>query len=925
MKRTLKKEIITAVSTAFIITMFSVSIWILPPLGNLLNPNGDFWNATKGPHEHPTYEEVIYPSLAGMNVTVYRDEYGVPHIYAQNYTDLFFAYGYCMAQDRFFEMTLMKLIGWGRLSEVIGSLGIDLDKYLRTLGLWKAGEDLIKVAEKNQEKYLHVYQVLEFYCKGVNEWVDTHRQDLPIEFSILALPVEHWEMVDSAVFAALAELLLSWTTTDLAMEEVWNTLGPWLADSAQESKYGSNALNEIFPDWNASYPYETPVLPDNHSMGLNPAGGDDDSLDGTSSTVIATLRAFLEFDENCRSLLSFGTEEDSIGSNNWVINGSLSNTGMPILCGDPHLMYMTPSIWYECHLVCPSTTYVGYTDPKTGETFGYQDGYNSYGIGFPGTPIVLIGHNEHCAWSQTVVGSDTFVDFYEETLNDEGTEYYFNGSWRALTIRDSPIKVKNGPFMMEEPFSVRFTCHGPIMTDAMSGSEGANLSVKWIALQTNTSDYNVLIGYDLINRAQNITGMKFALDNYPGPPMNFAVADDQGNIGMICAGLYPIRAKNGVVSANYTGRFIQPGDGTGEEWVGYIQPEHLPHCINPVNQSYLASANQRTIAAEIYNYSIGHQWANEYRARSINRYLNTSNPDSPYYGKKISVDDMKDIQYSSFDVGAQSYVPIILDIFDNLPDKGGYSSDFNASIEILREWNNSPNYHYQMEKHLVAPTIFDKWMDLLPNNVWGDEWTLAGTSSRYPEPEILEFLVREGSESNWWFDNVSTTSVQENKTDIILRTLVEAVTTLSAEYGSLSLTPQNWIWGDQHKFGTIGIPLIFNALFNRRVDTIPIPGSARSLNNAPKYDIAMDLGPIHIDLTDIVFSGPSWRQIIDFSAIEQSVGILPGGESENIASKHYFDQAPLWAAGNYKQLLFFASPQTFVRSHIESTLIFRRV
>ncbi len=185
-----------------------------------MNPNGDFWNATKGPHDHPEYEEITIPSLAGNNVTVYRDEWGVPHIYAQNYTDLFFAYGYCMAQDRFFEMTLMKLIGWGRLSEVVGSLGVGIDKYLRTLSLWKSGQELIEVAEANKEKYEHVFSVLEYYCAGVNEWLDTHRQALPIEFSLLALPVEHWEMVDSAVFAGLAGLLLSWATTDLAMEDV---------------------------------------------------------------------------------------------------------------------------------------------------------------------------------------------------------------------------------------------------------------------------------------------------------------------------------------------------------------------------------------------------------------------------------------------------------------------------------------------------------------------------------------------------------------------------------------------------------------------------------------------------------------------------------------------------------------------------------
>ncbi|TFF97104.1 MAG: penicillin acylase family protein [Promethearchaeota archaeon] len=942
MEKEIKKEIKAFLVTAVIIGFFSTSIWILPPLGDLINPNGPFWNQTKGPFGYPEYEVFKDPNLHGDKVVVYRDEYGVPHVYAEDYRDLFYVYGYLQASDRFFEMMLFKLVGYGRLSEVAGSLTIPLDKYMRTISLWKSAEDLIEIAKENKEEYERAYNMIDEFSKGVNKWINTHQHDLPIEFSIMDIPVESWSMLDSALMANLAGLMLSWVTEDLNMETLRLTMGDYLEENGE---YGVS-LDDLFPLWNMSYPYETPIIPDNHS--LFPQSEDNShgiysmnlletiyGLSHIESVVLKSLK-----DSIFRFFLEpfFRRFEWGIGSNNWVVGGANTTTGLPILCGDPHLMLMAPSVWYEAHLVCIDEEMEELRDPRDPSIkYYFKKTYNSYGVSFPGTPVILIGHNEHCAWSETNVGSDSFIDFYAETLNEEEDKYKYMGEWKDLHIIDSPILVKNGPIKYEEPFQIRYTRHGPILTDVLSVLEGVpylggsapedyeHLSVKYIGY--NNSDlYNQLVAFDLLNRAENVFQMKTALQYYPNPPQNFVVSDDSGNIGMICAGLFPMRAKYSdtenwegawIYKEEYTGRYIQPGDGSGQEWIGFVPPEHIPHCINPPNQSYLASANQRTIAASIYNYSIGHIWSANWRARSINRYLNVSNPHSPYYRKKISFNDLQDIQYSDYDIAAQNYVPVILEAYNSLTQSGKdeFSSDFKEAIDYLTEWNNSANYRYHMDKYLIAPTIFEEWMKILPENLWGDEWNDAEATGSYPDAQITEFWIMNKTEDDPFFDNLET-SKTENKTDIILETLEEAVNKLEKKYGSIG---SSWIWGNHHQLALIGTPLILSVLAGNDPESWPIHGSGRVLNNAPIIDFKIEEGPISFDASQYVFGGPSWRQVIDFSHIERSVGVLPGGTSGNPLNPHYTDQVDLWVDGNYKELIFHEETEDWVEDDITAT------
>lgn len=929
--------------TGLVIGVFSSSIWIFPPFGDIINPNGPFWNNTKGPFGYPEYEVFLDPHLHD-EVTVYRDEFGVPHIYAKDYRDLYYVFGYLQASDRYFEMTLLKLLGYGRLSEVAGSLTIDIDKYMKTISLWKSAEDLIEIATENKEKYKDPYNILEEFTLGANKWIKTHGHEMPVEFALLDLPIEEWSMLDTALVANLAGFMLSWVTEDLQMEELRLVLGPYLK---AHPEYGTS-LNELFPTWNMTYPYETPIIPENTSIYLS---GEDNSHGIYTPQLLNTINRLTNIEDSLLNSLGdsmlrvlfeplFRRFEWGIGSNNWVINGSLSNTGKPILCGDPHLMLMAPSVWYEAHLVCTEEGTQTIENPQSPGTYvTYKRAVNSYGVAFPGVPTILIGHNEHCAWSETNVGSDAFIDYYAEELNSEESQYKYQGQWHDIEVIEKPIKVKLGDLYYEEPYNVRYTRHGPIITDILGdtilggGSEAVteeydHISLRYIGYENN-DEYNQLIAYVLLNRAENVYDIKQALEFYPNPPQNFVVADDSGNIGMISAGFFPVRGKYNEITSQwevrpeYDGRYIQPGDGSGQEWRGFVPPEHIPHSINPKTQMYLASANQRTIASDIYNYSIGDSWAPGWRARSINRYLNTSNPDSPYHSRKISFEDMQNIQYSDYDIAAQEYLPVILDAYDGLTtdQKSAYSEEFKEAITELREWNNSDQYRYHMNKYLIAPTIFEKWMQLLPSNIWGDEWNEAyeaakfDTTGHYPHAQITEYWIMNKAEDDDFFDDQETDSV-ETKTDILLQTLEDAVEVLHEKYGPLD---NDWIWGNHHQLALLSAPLFGSILAGNDPKSWPIHGSGRVLNNAPVINFEINQGPIHFDAGEYVFGGPSWRQVIDFTNIkDRSVGVLPAGISGDPLNPHFTDQVDMWVDGNYKTLLFHEDTDQWIDDEISA-------
>jgi penicillin amidase len=488
------------------------------------------------------------------SVDVFRDSYGVPHIYASNPHDLFMAQGYVHAQDRFWQMEFWRRIGAGRLSEILGPSALDQDRFIRTVGWHRTAQQEVELLDESE------LAVLQAYADGVTAYIDSHRGRLGLEFTILGFTgvkfdPEPWTPVNS----------LSW-----AKVMAWDLGGNRSSELLRANiiaRLGLPALNELMP----GYPSDYPVIV---SGSLNEA----------------TLAAV---PEQAFNLHAFGFGE-GLGSNNWVISGDRTESGKPILANDPHLGIQMPSIWYEAGLHC--------------EPVGPDCPYNVVGATFAGVPGVIIGHNDRIGWGVTNLGPDV-QDLFIETVNTENPDQYeFRNRWEDMQIIEERIDVAG----QDEPevVRVRITRHGPIINDVIGGVEEGwsygwqPLALSWTALQPGTIVKSVL----MLNQADSWEAFREALRYWDAPSQNFVYADVDGNIGYQAPGRIPIRAQG-------DGTVPVPGWSGTYEWIGYIDFDALPNSFNP-EKGYIATANNAVVGPD-YPYFLSADWAPGYRARRI--------------------------------------------------------------------------------------------------------------------------------------------------------------------------------------------------------------------------------------------------------------------------------------------------------------------
>ncbi|MBS3783627.1 MAG: penicillin acylase family protein [Anaerolineae bacterium] len=491
-------------------------------------------------------------------VTVVRDDWGIPHIYASNTHDLFFAQGYVHAQDRFWQMEFWRRIGSGRLSEVLGESALEQDRFIRTVGWHRAAQ---RDVEHMDERAL---KALEDYAEGVNAYVATHQSRLGLEFTVLGLTgtsfeIEPWTPFNSVSWGKV----MAW---DLSGNRKAELLRAQIAD-----QLGRPAVADLMPPYSDDYPI---IVPDPPST--------------------ASLRAVPDV---ALEILALG-EGEHLGSNNWAIAGERTESGMPLLANDPHLGIQMPSIWYEIGLHC--------------EPIGPDCPYNVVGASFASTPGVIIGHNDKIAWGMTNLGPDVQDLFIEQVNPENPNQYAYQGEWRDMEIVREEIRVagQENPVVVD----VRLTHHGPIINDVAGGTEEAwsygwqPLALSWTALQPGTLVESIL----LLDQAGDWTAFREALSYWDAPSQNFVYADVEGNIGYQAPGRIPIRA---------AGDGTSPVPGwTGEyEWVDTIPFEALPRSFNPA-KGYIVTANNAVVGPD-YPYLITKDWAPGYRAYRIDEMI----------------------------------------------------------------------------------------------------------------------------------------------------------------------------------------------------------------------------------------------------------------------------------------------------------------
>ncbi len=728
----------TIVLTILVVTIFSIPLGIIPALGGLLFPGYGLWNSTG---EIPPEERLVIPGLED-DVTVYRDKWGVPHIYASKEKDLFFAQGYCHAQDRFFQMDMWRRQVRGMMSEVVGEMYLSQDKFNLAMGMEYWANKTDQALSKT-----FFYDNLVSYVDGVNYYLNTHKSEKPMEYQLLGFEPTNWTTLDSLCLVQEMARQMTWSYNDFYRLLNYEALGPAL-------------YNELF---GLPTPYQIPICPNYGGFPEAPkvAGVDSETeyetqsstnirpLSEPKSSVITEISRFLNYAENIESektRMEFGEYR---GSNNWVITGVKSSTGEPILSNDMHLAWLLPGVWYENHIISKDT------------------GLNSYGFSIPGMPLVAVGHNQYVSWGFTNTGYDVLDWYYYKTFGPD--QYIYNGKVTDYTTRTHTIKVKG---QAPVKFIVRETVHGPVLSDLRDFGASDTLGDVVIASKWTANDIynNFLAGYKF-NYAKNRNDFDQASRHWNTLAQNIVYGDIHGNIAIRPTGKVPIRAGWGFFP--YDGSI---GQG---EWTGYVSFSDLPNTLNP-DQDYLASANQ-IIAGPEYKYPhIQSGYANGYRARRINEVLRAN-----YF---MDVDKMIMLQRDVKSSAAEAFTPYLIDAIESYYGSNPQSTIGRVLTE-LEDWN------HVMDRDLAAPTIYRKWRDYFMDDTFDDEIEYYGAvyGARLA---TLEYLMKEDDKSKW-FDNIDTPLTVETRDDIIIKALNDAIEWLEGYYGSSD--PSTWRWGDVHK------------------------------------------------------------------------------------------------------------------------------
>jgi penicillin amidase len=493
--------------------------------------------------------------LGGLTapVTVTRDSHGVPTIDASTTADLFFAQGFVTAQDRMWQMDIMRRYGSGELSEILGPDTLKVDREQRILGLHAAAKKSLEMATPRDRIFF------EAYARGVNAYLEQHARNLPIEFRILGYTPKTWSPEDSVVIAnvMVKDLNYHYFFDALAREKILAKLGPELTNDLY--------VNRSWHDRPPTAMREDINQPDDNS----PNSDEDDDEDSPDNSV--TRREI-----PARNQPQLAEEISVNGSNDWVVSGAHTVTGKPLLSNDMHLGHQMPNLWYEAHL-------------RSGA-------FDVAGVTLPGMPYVVVGHNQRIAWGFTNVGP-TVTDVYIENFNAQGA-YQTPTGWVQADHRAEIVHVKGKP---DVTLDVQVTRHGPIITELVPG-ETRPLALRWTLYD------GLRIPFFDVNAAQNWEQFTKAFSQLDAPGQNVVYADVDGNIGYHATGKVPIRAAG-------DGSLPVSGADDSHEWTSYIPFDKLPSIYNPPS-GIIATANGR-ITPDKYPNSISMEWEAPWRSARI--------------------------------------------------------------------------------------------------------------------------------------------------------------------------------------------------------------------------------------------------------------------------------------------------------------------
>ena len=742
-------------------------------------------------------------SLPGVKeqVEVLYDDYGVPHIYAQSEEDAYYSLGYVHAQDRLFQMEMLRRAASGRLAEILGEDLVKVDKLFRTLGI-------NQFAKENAKKFLSsdtaVWQRAALaYLNGINEYVRSGKT--PIEFTIIGIP-----------------------KTEFTPEDIYHAIG-FMSFGFAEGLRADPVLEKIKTEYGESYltdfAIETP--PDaeiikNFKGTIKNAKGD---------SLIAAIHQTLN--EIPIALWK--------GSNGWVVSAEKSKSGFPILENDTHIGYSQPAVWYEAHLEYPGGSF--------------------YGHHAAGIPFGLLGNNRYSGWGLTMFENDD-ADFFYETINPENTnQVKFKDQWEELTIRKEIIKVKGKD---DVELEVKSSRHGPLINGIVENAPTDKpVAFNWLLTQ---SENLAIQAVWLLTHSKSFRDAEKAASMIPAPGLNVMYADVDGNIAWWAAAKLPIRPQH------VQSKLFLDGSSGNDEYLGYYDFTKNPQSINPP-WGYVYSANNQPDSVEGVLYP-GYYYPKA-RSGRIVEYLNQD--------RKWSLDDMKEI---NLDVVSHSTPEVAKEMAAVLSSLN--KSEFNDMIALLQNWNGdhkktdtAPSVYYNMLTHIYYYSMQDEI---------GASALGSILASSVPKNSVNTFIKNESSP---WWDDIRTKEDKETRATIFEKAARKTLSLLEKTSGK---DPAGWTWGKIHLLKhnhPLGAVKLLDKFFS--VGPFEVDGGNEVLNNTH----------FKLDTTGYFYSdgGPALRKITDFASIEQGQTVSPTGQSGNVMSPFYADQAEMYATGKFRGML----------------------
>jgi penicillin amidase len=684
------------------------SIGPLPPLGKILSPSHGFWKNAEP--VDMSYALDIKSDMLQDKVEVYLDERVVPHIFAQNDHDVAFVQGYLHARFRLWQMEFQTHAAAGRLCEIFGEkVGensvLELrDRKFRRMGMVYGAEQALTKMKDDPE----VEAAMNAYTAGVNAYLEQLSADnYPVEYKLLNYAPEKWTNLKTALF-------LKYMSYDLAADlDDFETTNLF-------QQVGAANYKLMFP---VNHDSLDPILPKGTPFALS-----------STPPVAATTLDSMHTPAAGSVAYQLEKPDPDNGSNNWVVAGSKTQSGRPILCNDPHLGLNLPSLWFEMQVHTPS--------------------YNAYGVSFPGTPAVIIGFNDSISWGVTNAMRDV-MDFYEVQFKDSTmNEYLYNGVWEKTKWRQETIRIRGKADYVDK---IAMTHWGPVMFDATYGStasDGRAYAIRWKAHDPS----NELHTFYRLNRAKNYSDYLDAISTFSCPGQNFIFASKSNDIAWWQQADFPAKWR-------YQGDLLMNGTDSTNKWLFQIpQPDNI-HMLNP-EQGFVATANQLP-ADTLYPFYLGGRH-DMYRGVIINRKLRAMNGITPM--------DMQAMQTDNYNVFAEMARPLLL----NYVQEEKLESYAKLLLDDVRRWN------LRADPDEKGQTIFTGWWRALSDTIWKDNLVRPDKKPVvWPQdPTLLEALLRDSA--FYAVDNIATPQKE---------TLLEMVTASLNHTAEKLKTVPNLAWG----------------------------------------------------------------------------------------------------------------------------------